>query len=157
MESQKYDQEVVFIKIRTASGDPIPDWMIHSDESLRHQGRVFMPQDEPLKEKVLKEFHHSMFIVHPGGTKIQSELTIQTLEDMLRACVMNFKWSWERHLPLVEFTYSNSFQANVGMAPLEALYSWPYRLPVCWTEVREVSLWGPKIVQETIEKVKLIR
>ena len=58
---------------------------------------------------------------HPQ-TDGQSERTIQTLEDMLRACVMDFKGTWNHYLPLVEFSYNNSFQASIGMAPYEALY-----------------------------------
>jgi hypothetical protein len=58
---------------------------------------------------------------HPQ-TDGQSEITIQTLEDMLRLCVLDFMGSWLRHLPLVEFAYSNSFQVTIGMAPYEALY-----------------------------------
>ena len=56
----------------------------------------------------------------------QSDRTIQVLEDMLRACVLDFKGSWEEHLPLVEFAYNNSFQASIQMAPYEALYGRPY-------------------------------
>ncbi|WP_340057485.1 hypothetical protein, partial [Corynebacterium parakroppenstedtii] len=63
------------------------------------------------------------------------ERTIQTLEDMLRLCVLDFKGSWEEHLPLVEFAYNNSYQASIGMAPYEALYGRECRSPICWTEV----------------------
>ena len=61
---------------------------------------------------------------HPqtGG---QSERTIQTLEDMLRASVLDFKGSWEEHLPLVEFAYNNNYQESIRMAPYEALYGRP--------------------------------
>ena len=58
---------------------------------------------------------------HPM-TDGQTERTIQTLEDMLRACVLDFKGNWEQHLPLIEFSYNNSFHASIGMAPFEALY-----------------------------------
>ena len=85
------------------------------------------------------------------------ERTIQTLEDMLRACAMDFPGSWERHLPLIEFAYNNSFQASIGMAPFEALYGRPCRSPICWTEVGDANLIGPELVLETTEKVKLIR
>ena len=73
---------------------------------------------------------------HPQ-TDGQSERTIQTLEDMLRACVMDFRGSWEDHLALIEFAYNNSYQASIQMAPFEALYGRLYRSPVCWTEVGE--------------------
>ena len=58
---------------------------------------------------------------HPQ-TDGQSERTIQILEDMLRACVLDLKGSWEEHLPLVEFAYNNNYQASIQMAPYEALY-----------------------------------
>jgi len=76
---------------------------------------------------------------------------------MLRACVLDFRGNWDDHLPLAEFAYNNSFQASIGMAPYEALYGRPCRSPVCWTETGEASLLGPQLVQETTEKVKLIK
>ena len=87
----------------------------------------------------------------------QSERTIQTLEDMLRACMIDFKSSWEAHLPLVEFAYNNSFQATIGMAPYEALYGRKCRSPVHWDEVGERKLIGPKILQQTQDVVAKIR
>ncbi|WRX12994.1 Reverse transcriptase domain - like 10 [Theobroma cacao] len=71
---------------------------------------------------------------HPQ-TDGQSERTIQTMENVLRACVMDFLGSWDRHLSLVEFAYNNSFQASIGMAPYEALYGRKCRTPLCWDEV----------------------
>nr|GEU35740.1 putative reverse transcriptase domain-containing protein [Tanacetum cinerariifolium] len=65
----------------------------------------------------------------------QSERTIQTLEDMLRACAIDFGKGWEKHLPLVEFSYNNSYHANIKAAPFEALYDQKCRSPVCWAEV----------------------
>ena len=61
----------------------------------------------------------------------QSERTIQVLEDMLRACVLDHKGSWEKHLPLVEFVYNNGYHASIQMAPYEALYGRPCRSPIC--------------------------
>nr|GFB12004.1 putative reverse transcriptase domain-containing protein [Tanacetum cinerariifolium] len=72
---------------------------------------------------------------HPE-TDGQSERTIQTLKDMLRACVIDFGNGWERHLPLVEFSYNNSYHASIKAAPFEALYSRKCRSPVCWAEQR---------------------
>ena len=60
------------------------------------------------------------------------EKTIQTLEDMLRCCILDFSGNWDEHLPLVEFTYNNSYQANVSMAPYETLYRRPCPSPFCW-------------------------
>nr|GEV40684.1 hypothetical protein [Tanacetum cinerariifolium] len=64
----------------------------------------------------------------------QSKRTIQTLEDMLRACVIDFRNGWVKHLPLVEFSYNNSYHARIKAAPFESLYSQKCRSPVCWAE-----------------------
>jgi len=93
---------------------------------------------------------------HPQ-TDGQSERTIQTLKDMLRACTLDFPGSWEEHLPLVKFAYNNSHRSSIGMAPYEALYGRKCRSPVCWTEVGERQLLGPEIVQMTTEKIKIIQ
>ena len=79
------------------------------------------------------------------------------LEDMLRACVLNHKGSWEEHFPLVEFAYNNSYQASIQMAPYEALYERPCRSPICWTEVGESSITSPNLIRDIFEKVSLIR
>ncbi|GKC96566.1 putative reverse transcriptase domain-containing protein [Tanacetum coccineum] len=93
---------------------------------------------------------------HPE-TDGQSERTIQTLEDMLRACVIDFGKGWERHLPLVEFSYNNSYHACIKVAPFEALYGRKCRSPVCWAEVGDVQLTGPEIIHETTKKIVQIR
>ncbi|GJX64524.1 putative reverse transcriptase domain-containing protein [Tanacetum coccineum] len=93
---------------------------------------------------------------HPE-TDGQSERTIQTLKDMLRACVIDFGKGWDKHLPLVEFSYNNSYHASIKAAPFEALYGRKYRSPVCWAEVRDVQLTGPEIIHETTEKIMQIR
>ncbi|GKB92344.1 putative reverse transcriptase domain-containing protein [Tanacetum coccineum] len=93
---------------------------------------------------------------HPE-TDGQSERTIQTLEDMLRTCVIDFGKGWERHLPLVEFSYNNSYHASIKAAPFEALYGRKCRSPVCWAEVGDVQLTRPEIIHETTEKIVQIR
>ena len=93
---------------------------------------------------------------HPQ-TDGQLERTIQVLEDMLRACVLDHTGSWEEHLTLVEFAYKNSYQASMQMAPYEALYGRPCRSPICWTEVGESSITSPNLIRDTFEKVSLIR
>ncbi|GJR56119.1 putative reverse transcriptase domain-containing protein [Tanacetum coccineum] len=87
----------------------------------------------------------------------QSERTIQTLEDMLRACVIDFGKGWDKHLPLIEFFYNNNYHASIKAAPFEALYGRKYRSPVCWAEVGDVQLTGPKIIHETTKKIMQIR
>ncbi|GJT28351.1 reverse transcriptase domain-containing protein [Tanacetum coccineum] len=74
----------------------------------------------------------------------QSERTIQTLEDILRACVIDFGGSWDVHLPLAEFSYNNSYHSSIRCAPFEALYGRKYRSPVLWAEIGESSLIGPE-------------
>ena len=93
---------------------------------------------------------------HPQ-TDGQSERTIQTLEDMLRSCVLSWKGSWEDHLPLVEFAYNNSYHASIRMSPFEALYGRKCRSPLCWDAVGERSILGPDWVQQTSERVTEIR
>ncbi|GJT66515.1 uncharacterized mitochondrial protein-like protein [Tanacetum coccineum] len=87
--------------------------------------------------------------MHLKQTNGQSERTIQTLKDMLRACVIDFGKGWVNHLPLVDFSYNNSYHARIKAAPFEALYGQKCRSLVCWDEVGEVQLTGPEIVQET--------
>ena len=82
------------------------------------------------------------------------ERMIQTLEDMLRSCVIDFGGSWDSRQPLVEFAYNNSYHSSIGMAPFEALYGQKCRTPVCWLEAGENRFVGPEIVQETVDKVK---
>lgn len=87
----------------------------------------------------------------------QSERTIKTLEDMLRACILDWGGSWENHLPLAEFAYNNSFQASIGMSPYEALYGRPCRTPLCWTQVGERTMIGANIIEETTNKIKILK
>ncbi|GKB35114.1 reverse transcriptase domain-containing protein [Tanacetum coccineum] len=93
---------------------------------------------------------------HPQ-TDGQSERTVQTLEDMLRACVIDFGGSWYVHLPLAEFSYYNIYHSSIRCAPFEALYGRKCRSPVLWAEIGESSFIGPELVQETTDKVVLIK
>nr|GFC08265.1 putative reverse transcriptase domain-containing protein [Tanacetum cinerariifolium] len=76
---------------------------------------------------------------HPE-TNGQSKRTIQTLEDMLRACAIDFGKGWVNHLPLVEFSYDNSYHASIKAAPFEALYGQKCHSLICWTEVGEAQI-----------------
>ncbi|GKD44192.1 putative reverse transcriptase domain-containing protein [Tanacetum coccineum] len=78
-----------------------------------------------------------MSIAYHPQTDGQSERTIQTLEDMLHACVIDFGNGWVKHLPLVDFSYNNSYHASIKAAPFEALNGRKCRSPVCWAEVME--------------------
>nr|KYP60677.1 Retrotransposable element Tf2 [Cajanus cajan] len=86
----------------------------------------------------------------------QSERTIQSLEDLLWACVLDHLGSWEEVLPLVEFTYNNNFHASIVMAPFEALYGIRCRTPLCWYQDGESVVGGPELILQTNGKVKMI-
>lgn len=93
---------------------------------------------------------------HPQ-TDGQTERTIQSLEDLLRACVLERGGAWDIYLPLIEFTYNNSYHSIIGMATFEALYGRRCSTPLCWYESGESVVLGPEIVQQTTEKVKMIQ
>ena len=93
---------------------------------------------------------------HPQ-TDSQLERTIQTLEDMLKACVIEFKGSWDTHLSFMEFAYNNSYQSSIGMALFEALHGRKCHTPICWDEVEERRLIGPELVQITLDKIQIGR
>ncbi|GKD26530.1 putative reverse transcriptase domain-containing protein [Tanacetum coccineum] len=95
-----------------------------------------------LKEKALGTSLAMSTAYHPE-TNGQSKRTIQTLEDMLCAYVIDFGKGWVNQLPLVEFSYNNSYHASIKAAPFAALYDQNCRSPVCWAEVGEVQLTGP--------------
>nr|GFB24855.1 putative reverse transcriptase domain-containing protein [Tanacetum cinerariifolium] len=76
---------------------------------------------------------------------------------MLRACVIDFGGSWDRHLPLVEFSYNNSYHASIKAAPFEALYGRKYRSPIGWSEVGDSQLTGLELIRETNKKIVQIK
>ncbi|GJZ27052.1 putative reverse transcriptase domain-containing protein [Tanacetum coccineum] len=93
---------------------------------------------------------------HPQ-TDGYSEHIIKTLEDMLRACIINFGGSWDVYIPLSEFSYNNNYHSSIQCAPFEALYGRKCRSPMLSAEIREGSLIGPELVLETTDKVVLIK
>ena len=93
---------------------------------------------------------------HPQ-TDGQTERVNQILEDMLRACALDYGSSWDDNLPYAEFSYNNSYQASLKMAPFEAMYGRRCRTPLMWDEVGDRQLFGPDLIKESEEKVKLIR
>jgi hypothetical protein len=98
-----------------------------------------------------KLLHSSAY--HPQ-TSGQTERVNQILEDMLRACVMEFPQKWDDCLPLAEFSYNNSYQESIKMAPFEALYGRRCRTPLNWSEPGERYFFRPDMVKETEEKVQ---
>nr|GEZ10424.1 putative reverse transcriptase domain-containing protein [Tanacetum cinerariifolium] len=123
-----------------------------------------------IRDMVMHESHKSKYSIHPGSDKMcqdlkklywwpnmKADIATFTLEDMLRACAIDFGNSWDRHLPLVEFSYNNSYHASIKAAPFEALYGRKCRSPVCWSKVRDSQLTGLKLIRETTEKIVQIK
>ena len=98
---------------------------IVSDRDPRFTSRFW-----PSLQRALGTRLHFSTAFHPR-TNGQSEITIQTLEDMLSTCVLDFKGSWDRYLPLMEFAYNNSYQPSIEMVPYEAFYGRKCKTPLC--------------------------
>ena len=113
---------------------------IVSDRDPRFTSRFWKSFQECLGTKL------NMSTAYHPQTDGQSERTIQTLEDMLRVCFVDFKGNWDDYLPLIEFSYNNSFHASIGMPPFEALYGRKCRSPLYWDEVGERKILGPELV-----------
>lgn len=112
-----------------------------------------------LWEKLQKAFGtklHLSTAFHPA-TDGQTERTIQTLEDLLRCCVLDFGGSWEDKLPLIEFSYNNSYQTSIKMAPNEALYGRKCRVPLCWDLMDRTIPEGPDVIQESMDALKVVQ
>ena len=93
---------------------------------------------------------------HPQ-TDGQSARTIQVLEDMLRACVIEFGGHWDNFLPLAEFSYNNTYHSSIDMALFEALYGRRCRSPIGWFDAFEVRPWGTDLLRELLDKVKSVQ
>ncbi|PKA60527.1 hypothetical protein AXF42_Ash017933 [Apostasia shenzhenica] len=124
---------------------------IISDRDPRFASRLWSSLQKAMGTKL------SFSIAYHSETDGQSERTIQTLEDMLRACAMDFEKNWKKYLPLVEFSHNNSYHASIRMAPYEALYGRKCRSPLYWDEVGERRILGPEIIEVTLQKIKIIR
>ncbi|GJY15895.1 putative reverse transcriptase domain-containing protein [Tanacetum coccineum] len=148
---------------RTSSGHDTIWVIVHRLAKFAH----FLPMCEDYKMDRLARLYLNEFVARHGVPILiisdrdsrftSSERTIQTLEDMLRACVLDFGESWDVHLPLVEFSYNNSYHSNVRCASFKALYGRKCRSPIMWAEVGEGQLIGPELVQETTDKISQIK
>src|SRR4030095_4764169 len=124
---------------------------IVSDRDSRFTSRFWQSLQEQLGTRV------NLSTTYQPETDGQSERTIQTMEDMLRACVIEFGGNWDSHFPLIEFSYNNSYHSSIKMAPFEALYGRKCRTPTCWRETGERPVAGPELLQITEEKIRIIR
>ncbi|GKE58663.1 putative reverse transcriptase domain-containing protein [Tanacetum coccineum] len=98
-----------------------------------------------------------MSTAYHSQTDGQSERTIQTLKDMLRACVIDFGSSWDRQFTLVEFSYKNSYHTSIKAASFEALYGRKCRSPVCWSEIGDSQLTGPELIRKMTKNIVQIK
>ncbi|XP_070011232.1 uncharacterized protein [Nicotiana sylvestris] len=150
---------------------------ISEDGVLRLQGRLYVPNVDVLRERILEEvdqvgpFHPSGDYLHSReselGTRVelitafhpqtdrQSERTVKILEDMLRACVIDFGGQWDQFLPLAEFAYNNSYQSSIEMAPYEALYGRRCCSPIGWFEPGEAKLYGTGCLGQDFSTIQL--
>ncbi|GJV93703.1 putative reverse transcriptase domain-containing protein [Tanacetum coccineum] len=140
--------DTIWVIIVARHGVPI---LIISDRDSRFTSRFWQSIQEVLGT------HLDMSTAYHPQTDGYSERTIQTLEDMLRAYVLDFRGSWDVHLPLVEFSYNNSYHYSMRCAPFEALYGRKCHSPIMWAEVGEGQLIGHVLVQETTEKFSQIK
>ena len=141
--AKRYVDEIVRLHVVPLS--------IVSDRDPRFTSRFWGSLQQALGTKL-----HFSTAFHPQ-TDGQSERTIKTLEDMLRACVLEFQGSWDDYVTLIEFAYNNHYHSSIGMAPYEALYGRKCRCPVYWDEEGTRILEGPELIQKTGDKVKVIR
>ncbi|GJX88109.1 putative reverse transcriptase domain-containing protein [Tanacetum coccineum] len=118
----------------------------------------FLPTKETdSMEKLTRQYLKEVVSRHGVPTDGQSERTIQTLEDMLRACMIDFGKGWDRHLPLVEFSYNNSYHTSIKVELFEALYGRKCRSLVYWAELEDAQLTSPEIIHETTKKIIQIK
>ncbi|KAK9075289.1 hypothetical protein SSX86_003612 [Deinandra increscens subsp. villosa] len=149
-EKDKMDKLTKIYLKEVVSKHGVPHSII-SDRDSRFTSRFWQSLQKALGTRL------DMSTAYHPQTDGQSERTIQTLEDMLRACVIDFGSRWDEHLPLAEFSYNNSYHTSIKAAPFEALYGRKCRSPICWAEVGDSQLTGPEIIHETTERIVQIR
>nr|GEW29956.1 retrotransposon protein, putative, Ty3-gypsy subclass [Tanacetum cinerariifolium] len=172
-EAQKEDSKIWTI---VENLDKQVEFRLDDDNVLWQDTRLVVPNDATLREALLTEAHSSPFSVHLGSTKMyhdlkqyfwwsgmkrdtdgQSERTIQTLEDMLRSCALEWTGNWDDYICLVEFAYNNSWHARIKCAPFEMLYGRKCRALICWVQVGERVIEGPEMIEVTNEKVVIAK
>ncbi|KAI3695416.1 hypothetical protein L1987_78413 [Smallanthus sonchifolius] len=138
----------VFIKeIVSRHGMPLS---IVSDRDTRFTSRFWKKFNEAMGTRL-----NISTAYHPQTG--QSERTVQTLEDMLRAYIIDFGGSWDTHLPLAEFSYNNSYHTTIGKPPFEMLYGRKCRTLVCWGEIGQKDFASLEMVKATSEKFDQIK
>jgi hypothetical protein len=173
--SQKHDSIWVIIDRLTKTAHFLP---VHTTSSVKRYAEVYLDQIVRLHgvPKTIISDRGAPFIARfweqlqsALGTKLirssayhpqtdgQTERVNQILEDMLRACIIHYGTSWDKYLALAEFSYNNSYQSSLQMAPFEALYGRRCQTPLSWSETGERKIFGPDLVVKAEDKVKIIQ
>ncbi|GJR62611.1 putative reverse transcriptase domain-containing protein [Tanacetum coccineum] len=137
-------------------------------ESLYFMDHIWVPLVGGVRMIIMEEAHKTKYSVHPGADKMYHDLQdmywcsgmktdIATYVSKYLTCSKGIGGNWDVHLPLTEFSYNNSYHSSIRCAPFEELYGRKCRSPVLWAEIGESSLIGPELVQETTDKVVLIK
>jgi hypothetical protein len=173
--SQKHDSIWVIIDRLTKVAHFIP---VHTTYSAKKYAEVYLDQIVRLHgiPKTIISDRGAPFVARfweqlqsALGTKLirssayhpqtdgQTERVNQILEDMLRACIIHYGTSWDKYLALAEFSYNNSYQSSLQMSPFEALYGRRCRTPLSWSETGERKIFGPDLVMEVEDRVRIIQ
>jgi transposase InsO family protein len=173
--SQRHDSIWVIVDRLTKTAHFLP---VHTTYNAKKYAEIYLDQIVRLHgvPKTIISDHGAQFIArfweqlqHALGTKLirssayhpqtdgQTERVNQILEDMLRACVLQYDKNWDKGLSLAEFLYNNSYQTSLKMVPFEALYGRRCRTPLSWSQTGERKIFGPDLVTEAEEKVKTIQ
>jgi hypothetical protein len=125
--------------------------------------KIVPDRGSQFQSKFWEKLHESMdtklnfsSAYHPQ-TDGQTERTNQILEDMLRGCALKYRKSWDKSLPYAEFSYNNSYQASVKMAPYEALYGRQCGTPLFWSQTGESQVFGPEVLKDAVKQVQMVR
>ncbi|KAL5579838.1 hypothetical protein UlMin_012280 [Ulmus minor] len=170
--AQELDPQLLKWKEQVLEGKNV-EFSVTTDGILHYRGRLCIPDDAELKEQLLSEAHATPYSVHPGATKMYQDLKEQfwwpgmkkEVAEYVAKCLICQKvkaehqrpgGTWNRYFPLVEFSYNNSYQATIGMAPYEALYSRRCRSPVHWYETGESEITAPEFFGVKLEIRKII-
>nr|GEU31290.1 putative reverse transcriptase domain-containing protein [Tanacetum cinerariifolium] len=147
--SNRPRHNLVIVDRLTKSAHFLP---IREDDTLEKLTRQYL-------KDVVSRYGVSISIISDRDGKFTSYFwkSLHKALDMLRACVLDFGKGRDKHLPLVELAYNNSYHNSIKAAPFEALYGRKCRPPICWAEVRDSQLTGPEIIHETTEKIVQIK
>jgi hypothetical protein len=162
--SQRHDSIWVIVDRLTKTAHFLP---VHTTYNAKKYAEIYLDQNVRLHgvPKMIISDHGAQFIArfwkqlqYALGTKLirssayhpqtdgQTEMVNQILEDMLRACVLQYDKNWDKCLSLAEFSYNNSYQTSLKMAPFEALYGRQCRTPLSWSQTGERKIFGPDLV-----------